>query len=61
MTKNIGIKDKLYSELKQLKGDRSFSWVIEQYMNKCEPAHRSAKIDTQAATNPALKQGEGHV
>lgn len=32
----ISIKDKLYTRLKSEKGDRSFSWIIEQYINQKE-------------------------
>lgn len=60
MTKNIGIKDKLYSELKQMKGDRSFSFAIEQLI-KTKPVISPAKDQSQAAAHNAVTRSEGNV
>ncbi len=34
MTKQISVKESLYKTLKEMKGDRSFSYTIEQLIKK---------------------------
>jgi len=34
MVKQIGVKDELYRKLAYLKGDKSFSWVIERLLDE---------------------------
>lgn len=54
MVRNIGIKDSLYEKLSQEKGERSFSWIIEQYVNKT-PVVLPAKDELRAASQQPIK------
>lgn len=52
MVRHIAIKDSLYEQLSELKGDRSFSYAIESLLEKCTPVE-PAKTQTGVASTTA--------
>ncbi len=53
MTKHMQIKDKVYAKLTEIKGNRSYSEVIESLLNKSGivmPDSRSKQPDITAST-----------
>ena len=60
MSRNIGIKDGLYEKLKNEKGLHSFSWIIEQYINRIPVSPIGQDENLQAAQHQAIKQGEAN-